>query len=98
MMLPQLKEAPDRVISQSLVHDMEKWSIPAKSLEILYSLDISAHFSLASGMVHRMMELAFVDAIANEGTTEEAVSKEAKTKWRDNPSWMKERPSFEGKL
>ena len=76
MMLPQLKDAPDRVISQSLVQDMEKWSIPAKSLEILYSLDLSAHFSLASGMIQR---IAFADALANEGTTEEAVAKEAET-------------------
>jgi len=53
-----------------------KWSIPAKSLEILYSLDLSAHFSLASGMIQR---IAFADALANEGTTEEAVAKEAET-------------------
>lgn len=56
-----------------------KWSIPAKSLEILYSLDLSAHFSLALEMIQRMLELAFADALANEGTTEEAVAKEAET-------------------
>ena len=39
-------------------------------------MDLSAHFSLASGMIQR---IAFADALANEGTTEEAVAKEAET-------------------
>ena len=61
--------------------DIGKWSVPAKAIEVLHTLDICCYGSLTSDFIMRIMGLMLQETIKNEKTTYEEVVKQAH--WRE---------------
>lgn len=98
-LIEQFKQASERELSPSLVEEMERWGTPPKALEILYLLDMNAYFALSSGFVTKILIMLYDEAVASEGTTDEAVREEAQKRWRNDSNYAskmgtEERPDF----
>jgi hypothetical protein len=94
--LPMLKQAPASEMDPSLVEDMKLWSTPPKAVEILYSLDLLAYGSLASGFSQKILMMALEEITTLEGKTTREVEAEAEKLWRHRGSeWVSGgRPDF----
>lgn len=68
-------QAPDSQLDASMKPLVEKWSSPAKAIEILEVLDWCIHGSLASGLVVTLLQKLYYAALEAEGTTHAEVEK-----------------------
>jgi hypothetical protein len=75
-----LTRLSDRQIDASMIPLLERWDEPPSAIQVLEVLDRCIHESLASGLVVAVLQAAYDQALAREGTTHEAVVKGAT--WR----------------
>ena len=75
-----LLQAPDSQLDASMKPLVEKWSSPAKAIEILEVLDWCIHGSLASGLVVTLLQKLYDAALETEQVTHADMEKLAT--WR----------------
>ena len=77
-----LLTAPDRELDLIAKEDIQKWSSPVKSLELLHTLDICCRGSLCGDFAMKVMHILFDEACDRENVSRQEVEKLAI--WRHN--------------
>ncbi len=76
-----LLKAPDTQFDEKLKPYVQKWDDPPKAVQVLEVLDYVVNGGGASGLVVQVLQIELQRAIAEEGTTREAIV--AQAIWRN---------------